>query len=317
MTLWPPAWREVEPLTPPQARIKVRFVTRVRLQVLSIPVAALSAGAVLAAGGCGPWSARFGAAPAEPQEPTGGRRSLLADSADDHASDSIVIVQMQFDVLRVELPADQTHHSRKAWNYVNELHGDPTQAALLRRNGFRMGTAAADAWPALRAMFEACEARVLRVPHVVQRGLPLTLQLEAVEEDQPVFLLTADNRIVGRTLQRGEKYLHLDYALEVDGARTVTIQVTPEIRLPDLEEFGRDEQGHVRRSRQYDGLAFRELTHTLKLAAGEFLVIGPDTDSGAGLTVGRHFLTREHEGRMYETILCITPQPFRTEAAQQ
>ncbi|HUU82679.1 MAG TPA: hypothetical protein VM243_04160 [Phycisphaerae bacterium] len=292
-------------------------MTGVRWQVVGMLGAALGAGAVLAAGGCGPWFARAGAGAPEAQAPGGGMRSLLADPAGDPSSNTIVVVQMQFDVLRVELPADQTHHSRKAWNYVNELHGDPTQTALLRRNGFRMGTASADSWPALRAMFEACEARVLRVPHVVQRGLPLTLQLDSIEEDQPIFLLTADNRMVGRTLERGEKYLHLDYALEVDGPQTVTIQVTPEIRLLGAEKYGRDEQGNVRRGRQYDGLAFRELSRTLRLAAGEFLVIGPDTSSGTGLTVGRCFLTHEREGRRYETVLCITPQPFRTEAAQQ
>ena len=62
----------------------------------------------------------------------------------------------------------------------------------------------------MRAVFEACEARVLRAGQVVQRGLPLTLELDSIEEDEPIFLVTADNRMVGRTLHRGRKYLHLD-----------------------------------------------------------------------------------------------------------
>lgn len=287
-----------------------------RLRVVTMLGAALSASAAVTASGCDQWLAGAGEVTAEPQQPTDHPQFLLAEADQASDSDRIVVVQMQFDVLRVELPADDIHHSQKTWNYVDELGGDPTRTALLRRNGFRMGTACADSWPALRAMFEACQARVLRATHVVQRGLPLTLELDSVERDEPIFLLTTDNRMVGRTLNGGQKYLHVDYALEVDGERTVTVQVTPEIHLLGAVKFGTDDQGNLRQARRYEGLVFHELSHTLDLAAGEFLVIGPDAGS-TGLSVGRRFLTRKHQGRTYETVLCIIPQPFRTEVVRR
>lgn len=288
-----------------------------RLRVATIVGAVFSASVAVATSGCDQWFAEAGQVAAEPQQSGDSPEFLLAESDDPADRDRVIVVRMQFDVLRVELPADKTHHSDKTWNYVDELRGDPTRTALLGRNGFRMGAASADSWPALRAMFEACQARVLRTTHVAQRGLPLTLTLDEIDDEEPIFLLTADDHVVGRTLNGGQKYLHLDYALDVDGERTVTIQVTPEVHLLGPSKFQHYQEGTVGQARPYEGLVFDELAHTLTLAAGEFLVIGPDTGSSASLTVGRRFLTRKHEGRTYETVLCITPQPFRTEAARR
>lgn len=238
-------------------------------------------------------------------------------SSPSRRSDQIVVVQMQFDVLRIELPADRIHHSEKTWNHVDELRSDPAQMALLRRNGLRMGAASPEAWAALRAIFEACQAQVFRATHTVRQGLPLTLELGEVEPDETVFLITADQRTVGSTFSRGQKYLHVDYELNPDAESTATLRVTPEIHNLTGERRWRRDGGRLLKVPEYEGKLFHELACTLTLGAGEFLVIGPDTTAATNLTVGRRFLTREHQGQRYETVLCITPQPFRTEAAKR
>ena len=241
----------------------------------------------------------------------------LPGSSPSRRNDQIVVVQMQFDVLRIELPAGQIHHSEKTWNYVDELRSDPTQIALLRRNGLRIGAASSEAWAALRATFDACQAKVLRATHAVRQGLPLTLELGEVEPDETVFLITADQRTVGSTFSGGQKYLHVDYQLNPDAESTATLRVTPEIHSLTGEKRWRRDGGRLLKVPEYKGKLFHELACTLTLGAGEFLVIGPDTTTATNLTVGRRFLTREHQGQAYETVLCITPQPFRTEAAKR
>ncbi len=238
-------------------------------------------------------------------------------SKPDRRNDRIVVVQMQFDVLRVELPADRIHHSAKVWNHVDELRGDLAQTALLRRNGLRIGVASADAWPALRAVFEACQAKVLRATHAVQQGLPLILDLGQVQPDETVFLFTADDRMAGTTFAGGHKYLHLDYELSLDAEGITTVQVTPEIHDLGLEQRWPSRGGEVLKAPEYQGRLFHELRCTVDVAAGEFLVIGPDAPRASNLTVGRRFLVRKHQGRDYETVLCITPQPFRTQAVKR
>ena len=223
--------------------------------------------------------------------------------------DTIVVVQLQFDVLRVELPAEAVHHSDKTWNHVEELSGDPAKAALLRRNGLRVGTASADAWPALRAIFEACDATVIRATHLVRLGAPLTLDLGPVEEETAIFLLTADHRLVGASFDRGSKYLRLDYAVNADQGGCTTIRVTPEVHRVSLTKRWRNAGGDLRQMSDYEGKLFHELSYAVDVPVGEFLVIGPDTGA-TPLSVGHRFLTRALQGRKHETILCITPQPF-------
>ena len=226
--------------------------------------------------------------------------------------DAIVVVQMQFDVLRVELPADPTHHSDKTWNHVEELRGDPAQTALLRRNGLRMGTAAADAWPALRGIFDASGATAIRATHLVRQGQPLTLDLGPIENEEAVFLITDDHRLIGTTFDRGNKYLHLDYAVSADSPGGTTIQMTPEIHRLSLLKRWRNIGGDLRQAPDYEGKVYGQLSHTVEVPSGAFLVIGPDTGA-VPLSVGRRFLTRTRQGQKHETILCITPQPFRSE----
>jgi len=245
-----------------------------------------------------------------------GRRPSLGPARTGGAADPIVIVQMHFDVLRVELPCDRVHHSAKAWNYVDELRCDPTRAALLRRNGLRLGVASAHNWPALRALFDACQARVLRASHAVQRGLPFAVELDAIEEDETIFLVTADNRVSGRTFDRGRKHLHLEYTVNAEDGST-TLVILPEIhRLSRSPHWQRRNDGFERVS-EYEGQVYQELACRVTVGADEFLVIGPDSSPASGLSVGQRFLTRDLEGRRHETILCVTPRPFRTELAER
>lgn len=226
--------------------------------------------------------------------------------------DAIVVVQMQFDVLRVDFPAESIHHSDKTWNHVDELSGDSVRAALLRRNGFRVGTATADAWPGLRAIFEACQAKVTRGTQLAQQGAPLTLDLGPVEGSEVIFLISPDDRLVGSTFDRGNKYLHLDYTLNAGAGGGTTIQMTPEIHRESEAKRWPSNGGDLAQVPEYEGKVYHELSNTVNVGAGDFVVIGPDT-AATSLSVGHRFLTRTLDGRKYETVLCITPQPFRTD----
>lgn len=229
--------------------------------------------------------------------------------------DAIIVVQMEFDVLRVDLPADLAHHSEKIWNHVEELAHDPARTALLRRNGLRMGVASSDAWPAIKAIFEACQATVIRATHIAQNRAPLTLELGTLQHEETFFLLTPDDRLVGTTFDRGIKYLHLDYAMDPDRAGTVSLKVTPEIHRLSLNKHWEQQGGDYHQVDQYEGQVFHQLSQLFEVPSGSFLVIGPEVRAATSLSVGRRFLTRRVDGLKYETILCITPQPFGTKVA--
>ncbi len=253
------------------------------------------------------------AAAATDEQPTFG---ALAAPSPDSTADAIVVVQMLFDVVRVEMEIDEIHHSDKTWNHVDELRCDPARIALLRRNGLRMGVASEHDWPALRAIFEAGEAQVLGASHTVGTGHPLTLELDQIVDDEVIFLTRADDRAVGTTFDRGAKYLHLDYAVDRHTGDT-TLMVTPEIHRLSRAKYWRSQGGAVQRVPAYRGKVYHELTASMRVSPGEYLVIGPDNARAGGLCVGQKFLTRTERGRKYETVLCITPRPFGNEVTQR
>ena len=55
-----------------------------------------------------------------------------------------MVVELHFDVMRVDLPYDSDRHSSKLWNHVDEVCVEPGQSVLLGRNGIRIGVAPAD-----------------------------------------------------------------------------------------------------------------------------------------------------------------------------
>ncbi len=274
---------------------------------------------LLMCSGCSWFAQTFGQAPTPASEPPSDQTAFDSGAAIGEApgGDELIVIQMQFDVLRVELPAQDVQHSEKVWNYTNELCGDPVQAAMLRRNGFRVGAATADTWAALRAMFEACGATATRASHIVQHSAPLTLDLGPIEHAESFFLFTPDNQLIGQTFDRGNKYIHLDYAVPPEAGGAIMVQITPEVHRLSQQKRWRREGDEIREVHDYEGKVYHLLSHMVNIPPGQFLIIGPDTSGASALSVGHRFLRRKHMGKQFETVLCITPQPFRVELAKR
>ena len=223
-----------------------------------------------------------------------------------------VRIQMQFDVLRVELPLQSTRHSLLIWDHVDETQTDPRLTELLARNGLRLGVASPDAWPSLRALFEARRSRSLRAVHAVQSGAPLTMRVGEVKPGESIFVHARDGSLSGATFESGSKFLHVDYAVDRDDPRRTHLRITPEI-----QKFSEDRQwlavgGGFQEAPRYEGRVFAELSTDLTLGPDEFLVIGVSEEADLKPLVGGRFLQREENNMMYETVICLTPRPVRT-----
>ena len=280
----------------------------------------LGGAATLLCQGCdGDWFHLRRAAPPQPEPfrpALAGGRPMITES--DRPSElgrreEAVTLHITFDVLRVDLPIRGMRHSLKIWNHVDETRSDLRLPALLARNGLRLGTAPAEAWPALRALFEGNDARSVRARHAVQSGAPVSMRLGEVEEGESIFEYRRDGHLVGRTFDRGTKFLHIDYALDpADPARTL-IKVTPEVRKFGIGKHWENIDGHLREVPRYEGRIFSDLSTDLSVGPGEFLVIGPSEAAYLGSLVGSRFLTSKQNNVTYETVICLTPQPVRVD----
>ena len=68
--------------------------------------------------------------------------------------------------------------------------------------------------------------------------------------------------------------------------------------------------GVVQQVPDYDRHLFADLSPSLMLEAEESLVIGLSNRANNEYLVGSRFLTRAEAGKHYETLLCLTPQPY-------
>ncbi len=232
-----------------------------------------------------------------------------ADAADVH------VVALVFDVVRVDLPIEGVRHTPKIWNHVDELRVAPEVVARLARNGLRVGAASPDAWPAIRAIIDAAHAEVRRDRLVAQPGLPLWIKLASIGEPESIFSYGIDGRLVGRTFPAGEKLLTLDYAFHPELGGCSDLKLGFEIRHDRGMMTWERRDGVIRQVPAVDRHLFAEVSAVVTLNTNEFLVIGLSDQATNKYLVGGRFLILERSGKRCETLLCVTPRPYRAAVA--
>jgi len=244
---------------------------------------------------------------------------LAAPSGDARhsSSDRVQVVQLAFDVLRVELPIDGVRNSRKVWNHVDELRLEADLVARLVRNGVRVGAASSGSWSAIRAVLESGGVRTQKDQMLPQPGTPLTLELAPIRESESIFSYGRDNRLVGKTFSSGQKRIQLDYVYHPQLGGCTDLQVGFEVHNDHSEMTWERRDGVIRQAQAYDRHVFEELAAALTLKPGEFLVVGASDQADNEYLIGSRFLIHTESGEKTETLLFVTPQPFQTQNAQR
>lgn len=278
-------------------------------RILLVWTSLLSAG--LASAGCtaGPspqpsWGARK-SSPHEDATTTSAAPKVAGSSG------GVRVVHLTFDVLRIHLPIDAIQHSRKIWNHVDELRADPSLVARLARNGVRAGAVAPGSWPAIHTILEACDAELGKDQWNAQGDLPLTLEVEELQDSETVFCYAPDDRLVGKTFHEGKKLLNIDYAVHAEMGGAVDMQLTFEIRHERGVMAWQRQGGTLQQVPATDRYIFSDLSLLLTLNPGETLLIGPSPEARNEYLVGGRFLVDEKEGRQVETLYGITPLPYQ------
>ena len=227
--------------------------------------------------------------------------------------DSLRVVQLRFDVLRVDLPAEPVRYSPKVWNHVDELRMDVDLAAHLARNGIRVGVASREAWPALRAIFEAGGAHTVERWHEVRGGNALEVVLASVQEAETIFAYGRKNRLSGKTVPSGDRMMRIDYLFHPELGGCTELNIYFEIRRDLGVMTWESHDGVISQVPSYDWHRFDSLSVPLTLNPEEFLVIGPSAETRNEYLVGSRFFRGQRAGQRCETVLCITPRPYQVE----
>ena len=197
---------------------------------------------------------------------------------------------------------------------MDELRVGAALAARLARNGLRIGVAPPTAWPAIRTILEAADADVRRNQLATQGGLPISLWLSSIKEAETIFTYDPKGVLSGRTFPVGDKLLDIEHAYRPELGGCTDVRLAFEIRHDRGVMTWERHEGSIRQVADYDRAVFGDLEAGLMVKPGEFVVVGLSDLAGNEYILGRRFLSSTRGGKEFETLLCITPQPFESAA---
>ncbi len=242
--------------------------------------------------------------------------AFLFDNTSSNARPTVRVIDLAFDVARIDFPVDTVRHSRKVWNHVDEMRVDSDRVSRLARNGLRVGVASAEAWDAIRAIVRAADADVRQDRFVAQRGTPLTIKLSSIEEPESIFSYSPEGRLVGKTFTEGDKLLNMDYIFHSELGGSTDLELDIEIRRDPGAMAWQRQGGIIRQVPAYDRHVFADLRIPLTLHTDETLIVGLSDQEGNEYLLGSRFLMFKRLDKRYETVLCITPRHFQTQGGK-
>lgn len=233
------------------------------------------------------------------------------DSGTAEGQPSASILQIGFDVLRTQAPQGSFSESGKIWNHLDEQVIPAEVAAMLQRNGLRVGRAKNTSWRPIKAILDGDRnVRAFQNSMIMYNGLPLTLELDQQPHDQTVFISRRDETLQGRTFLASMNLIRVEYAVPITDPDSVLVDIMPEIRMeapaPKLTV-----DGWMHRPIVPPSEVFRELAARVLIGPDEFLAIGPSAASGRPHTLGALLLRGQVNGQPVESMLFLSPRVTR------
>ncbi len=221
------------------------------------------------------------------------------------------ILGVSLDVLRVDVPLGTLSGNDRFWNQLDEQSLGADRTVLLKRNGLRAAVGRAEAWAPIKAMLDSVDDKMVYREAVKLHQGPLAFQISDGPDDQHVFLYRPDGTMAGASFTASHNLFHIRHRLDEDDPNQVHLTVIPGIRQNQRRlEWAKRGQRLVRVPTFY-GRTLHELTMGVRLSPGRFLVIGAGREVALPSVLGRTMLTREVDGKRYESVFLMTPEVIR------
>jgi hypothetical protein len=221
----------------------------------------------------------------------------------------IVVLTVDFSVLRVRAAAGTFSQSEKIWNPIQEEMLPAQMRMMLRNNGLRIGVGKHSTWPQIKAALDAEKVEISTNQQTLQNGVPLTVEINAVPRDQTLFLIRSDGTMPGAFFPQSTNGLRIEYWIPPSSADTVMMELMPEIRL--LRNAGQSNLAVAalqNPSVTQPTRPLRELAVRIAVGPDEFLAIGPSSVAQQNHLAGSLLLVEEINGHRLESMCFITPK---------
>ena len=139
-------------------------------------------------------------------------------------------------------------------------------------------------------------------------GNPLPIVLKERQGEQTIFVFHEDRTLSGADYPPGDNVLAVACTLDEDDRSRVFVSAVPQIVTTlRRQRFLMGEGGPVVAARP-DVYPFEPLTFQVNVPRGDFVVVGPGSQSRRASSVGHHFLVRDKKGVEFETLIVLMPE---------
>jgi hypothetical protein len=221
------------------------------------------------------------------------------------------LLTVRLSIYRVDLPLGSASRSERLWRYFDEEVTDAPTITALQRNGFRLGRARIQEWPAVsRLLEEMAGTAPVSKQLLAMPGHQQQITLKEHQDFQRLFIFDRAGLLNGRDYPSGDDILLLTCNINGQDPAEVVLQAAPAVlderKIIRWEET---DQGYQRVEKREE-LTLTPLQFTVRAPRGTYLVIGPGADVMRSTSPGHSFLLGERGGLQFETLLILVPEVF-------
>lgn len=228
------------------------------------------------------------------------------------------VLTVRMEMIPVSVPIGMVSRNERLWRYLDEEIADVRTNAALNRNGIRVGRGGVDDWaPVGRLLREMTGQSLVRSRHLAVPGRATPIPLQSADRRQCIFVFNRHGELRGRDYPGGRNVLMLACRVNNDRPDEVLVQAACVVQADD---------GRVRYVRAGGGLqlkavpveeAVEGVEFTVRVGAGQYLVIGPGEASSRSTSAGGRFFVSDDRGLKHETLLVIVPRVYAAQLPRE
>ncbi len=242
-------------------------------------------------------------------EPSFADQTMPGGNRDNPETSSPPVLFVRLNTWILEAPVGLISRSEDLWSYLEEEQIGPRRQAALGRNGLRVGTAPADAWPEIAERLREMTGNELRRAQTTALpGRSMDLILRREQPAATIFTSQDDRTLVGADYPAGDYVLMVTATLDVHDPSFVLITGMPQIRTGQEQPRYIVTEDGVQLAAEADRYSFDQLMFQLSISDNDIIVIGPGSQSRQTTSIGRHFLVRQTGGMAFEQVVVIRPE---------
>jgi hypothetical protein len=229
--------------------------------------------------------------------------------AGDPQADPRLVVQLI--AYKLTVPARAVSHSEEFWKHVNEEAIDIGQHDTLFANGFRVGIAPRSDWEYFRNILERENVVTQISGSSGLGGHALELPLKFAVPEDTVMYIDPQHGLSGQIYERCDELINIHFEPVPRKPGDVRLEVTPLFRSV-RSEIKYTLGGPLTYVFTHHDYLFN-LKAQVDVPLDNFLILAPSSDADRTSSLGHKLLRSVGEGKEYETVLLLAPQPFQFE----